>query len=75
MEADEEVPIRMEQDSLIASAVCKGVRYGVVKEIFHAQAFIGHGTRVWLVSRPSGKLCIMKESWIPPNQPCEADFL
>jgi Fungal protein kinase len=72
---EDDVSISTESKSLIASVICKGVKYEVIKEIFRAQTFVGRGTRVWLVRQPKGKLLVMKESWIPPNQPREAHFL
>lgn len=67
----------MEDDNLIDAIACGGVKYEVIKEIFRAQAFIGRGTRVWLVRRCDNgrRLYVLKESWIPIGQSSEASFL
>jgi hypothetical protein len=64
-------------DSLIEVITCQGVKYKVIKEFFCPQAFIGRGTRVWLVRRcdPGWRLFVLKESWIPIGQSSEAHFL
>jgi len=74
---DNEYIDAMEDDNLIDFITCQGVKYKVIKEIFRAQAFIGRGTRVWLVRRcDDGRgLYVLKESWIPTGQSSEAHFL